>query len=109
MCSWPIIPAATSRARARSITASCSSISTHSATTAGSVANTNPGAAHTMASAGAPSTASEHFTINKEIGMMKVGFIGLGIMGAPMAGHLLAGVHRLYLHDIRNPPYELIE
>ncbi|MEC9045152.1 MAG: 2-hydroxy-3-oxopropionate reductase [Pseudomonadota bacterium] len=25
--------------------------------------------------------------------MMKIGFIGLGIMGAPMAGHLLAGGH----------------
>ena len=27
---------------------------------------------------------------------MKVGFIGLGIMGKPMAGHLLAGGHELY-------------
>jgi 2-hydroxy-3-oxopropionate reductase len=39
----------------------------------------------------------------------KIGFIGLGIMGAPMAGHLLAAGHRLYLHDIKNPPQELIE
>jgi len=39
----------------------------------------------------------------------KVGFIGLGIMGAPMAAHLLAGGHRLYLHDIKNPPFDLIE
>ena len=40
---------------------------------------------------------------------IKVGFIGLGIMGAPMAAHLLAGGHRLYLHDIKNPPFDLIE
>ncbi len=29
---------------------------------------------------------------------MNVGFIGLGIMGAPMAGHLLAAGHTLYVH-----------
>jgi 2-hydroxy-3-oxopropionate reductase len=28
--------------------------------------------------------------------MSKVGFVGLGIMGAPMAGHLQAGGHQLY-------------
>ncbi|MBT3333394.1 MAG: 2-hydroxy-3-oxopropionate reductase [Rhodospirillaceae bacterium] len=31
---------------------------------------------------------------------MKVGFVGLGIMGAPMAGHLQKGGHDLYLHDL---------
>jgi 2-hydroxy-3-oxopropionate reductase len=41
--------------------------------------------------------------------MAKVGFIGLGIMGAPMAGHLQKGGHKLYLHDQKNPPYDLIE
>jgi 2-hydroxy-3-oxopropionate reductase len=41
--------------------------------------------------------------------MAKIGFIGLGIMGAPMAGHLQKGGHKLYLHDHKNPPYELIE
>jgi 2-hydroxy-3-oxopropionate reductase len=41
--------------------------------------------------------------------MAKVGFIGLGIMGAPMAGHLQKGGHKLYLHDHKNPPFELIE
>jgi 2-hydroxy-3-oxopropionate reductase len=30
--------------------------------------------------------------------MSKVGFIGLGIMGAPMAGHLRAGGHELYAY-----------
>jgi 2-hydroxy-3-oxopropionate reductase len=29
--------------------------------------------------------------------MAKIGFIGLGIMGKPMAGHLIAGGHTLYL------------
>jgi 2-hydroxy-3-oxopropionate reductase len=41
--------------------------------------------------------------------MSKIGFIGLGIMGAPMAKHLQQGGHKLYLHDIKNPPFELIE
>ena len=29
---------------------------------------------------------------------LKLGFIGLGVMGAPMAGHLLNAGHVLYLH-----------
>ena len=41
--------------------------------------------------------------------MAKVGFIGLGIMGAPMAQHLQAGGHKLYLHDQKNPPFQLVE
>ena len=35
---------------------------------------------------------------------MKLGFIGLGIMGAPMAGHLLAAGHRLFVHTRRPMP-----
>src|SRR6266576_1635620 len=31
--------------------------------------------------------------------MANVGFIGLGIMGAPMAGHLIKGGHRVCLHS----------
>ena len=31
--------------------------------------------------------------------MSKVGFVGLGIMGGPMAGHLIKGGHTLYLHS----------
>jgi 2-hydroxy-3-oxopropionate reductase len=30
--------------------------------------------------------------------MSALGFIGLGTMGAPMAGHLLRGGHRLFLN-----------
>ena len=41
--------------------------------------------------------------------MAKIGFIGLGIMGAPMAANLQAGGHKLYLHDRKNPPAALIE
>jgi 2-hydroxy-3-oxopropionate reductase len=31
--------------------------------------------------------------------MANVGFIGLGIMGSPMAGHLIQGSHRVFLHS----------
>ena len=41
--------------------------------------------------------------------MTKVGFIGLGIMGGPMAANLQAGGCKLYLHDLKNPPLGLIE
>jgi 2-hydroxy-3-oxopropionate reductase len=41
--------------------------------------------------------------------MSKVGFVGLGIMGAPMAGHLLAAGHELYAYDIRPVPPALVE
>ncbi|NGZ84510.1 2-hydroxy-3-oxopropionate reductase [Duganella aceris] len=41
--------------------------------------------------------------------MSRVGFIGLGIMGGPMAQHLQAGGHKLYLHDLKNPPFALVE
>jgi 2-hydroxy-3-oxopropionate reductase len=41
--------------------------------------------------------------------MSKVGFIGLGIMGAPMAGHLIAGGHEAFLHTNRSVPQELID
>src|SRR5450830_2054703 len=41
--------------------------------------------------------------------MAKVGFIGLGIMGSPMADNLQKGGHKLYLHDQKNPPAALLE
>jgi 2-hydroxy-3-oxopropionate reductase len=40
---------------------------------------------------------------------MKVGFIGLGIMGRPMAGHVLAAGHELYAHDHKPVPKELTD
>jgi len=39
---------------------------------------------------------------------MKIAFIGLGIMGRPMAGHLLDGGHDLYLHDLKPLPQDLV-
>jgi 2-hydroxy-3-oxopropionate reductase len=42
--------------------------------------------------------------------MSKIAFIGLGIMGRPMAGHLQVGGHQLYLVKHRSPlPAELLE
>jgi len=41
--------------------------------------------------------------------MSKIGFIGLGIMGAPMAGHLLTGGHELYLYDVKSPVKSLVD
>ncbi len=42
--------------------------------------------------------------------MAKIGFIGLGIMGAPMAGHLIDGGHELFSSVRRTPaPAELVD
>ncbi len=42
--------------------------------------------------------------------MSKIGFIGLGIMGRPMAGHLQAGGHELFIVKHSSPlPSELVE
>jgi 2-hydroxy-3-oxopropionate reductase len=38
---------------------------------------------------------------------MQLGFIGLGIMGAPMAGHLLAAGHQLFVHTRSKVPEAL--
>ncbi|MGH8763328.1 MAG: 2-hydroxy-3-oxopropionate reductase [Nitrosospira sp.] len=40
---------------------------------------------------------------------MNIGFIGLGIMGKPMAGHLIKGGHALFLHSRSGVPKELLE
>jgi len=37
----------------------------------------------------------------------KLGFIGLGIMGKPMAGHLVAAGHEVFLHSRSGVPQEL--
>jgi len=41
--------------------------------------------------------------------MTAVGFIGLGIMGAPMASHLVAAGHRVTGFDVHRPAVELLE
>ncbi len=40
---------------------------------------------------------------------MKIGFIGLGIMGAPMAGHLIKAGHEVFLHSRSNIPGALVD
>ena len=40
---------------------------------------------------------------------MKLGFIGLGIMGKPMAGHLLAGGHEVFAYSRSGVPAELLQ
>src|SRR5688500_2214752 len=40
---------------------------------------------------------------------MKIGFIGLGIMGKPMAGRLIDGGHTLFLHSRSGVPEELLK
>lgn len=40
---------------------------------------------------------------------LKIGFIGLGVMGAPMAGHLLAAGHQLFLHTRGKLPSALAD
>src|SRR5690349_1063117 len=39
---------------------------------------------------------------------MKIGFVGLGIMGTPMAEHLINGGHELYLYSIPSVPSSLV-
>ena len=41
--------------------------------------------------------------------MADVGFIGLGIMGRPMAGHLLAAGHRLFVYSRTSVPDDLLK
>ncbi|MEY3418560.1 MAG: hypothetical protein RJA46_331 [Pseudomonadota bacterium] len=38
---------------------------------------------------------------------LKLGFIGLGIMGAPMAGHLVAAGHQVFINTRSKIPEEL--
>ena len=40
---------------------------------------------------------------------MKIGFIGLGIMGSPMAGHLIEAGHELSLYTLGQVPAALVE
>ena len=40
---------------------------------------------------------------------MKIGFIGIGIMGAPMAEHLLDAGHEVAVNDINAIPQELLD
>src|SRR5258708_17043315 len=109
MSSSPTIPAATNLGPERSPTPSCSAISTRSDIAAGLDANTSRGLPPPKASDG---TRCKQWTLSRapirKIKMIDVGFIGLGIMGRPMAGHLQAAGHRLFLHDIVPVAQELV-
>ena len=41
--------------------------------------------------------------------MADIGFIGLGIMGSPMAGQLIKGGHRVHLHSRSGAPQALVD
>ena len=41
--------------------------------------------------------------------MANVGFIGLGIMGSPMTGHLIKGGHRVHLYSRSSVPQALVD
>lgn len=41
--------------------------------------------------------------------MANIGFIGLGIMGAPMAGHLISGGHTVFTYTRSDTPKQLLE
>jgi len=40
---------------------------------------------------------------------MKIGFIGLGVMGRPMAGHLIAAGHDVFMHRVKEASQHLVE
>ena len=40
---------------------------------------------------------------------LKLGFIGLGIMGTPMAGHLLKAGHKLFVHSASSVPADVVK
>ncbi|MCC7227137.1 MAG: NAD(P)-binding domain-containing protein, partial [Burkholderiaceae bacterium] len=41
--------------------------------------------------------------------MSKIGFVGLGIMGTPMAEHLIKAGHEVFLFSIPSIPASLVE
>lgn len=40
---------------------------------------------------------------------MKIGFIGLGVMGRPMAGHLITAGHEVFLHRVKDVSQHLVD
>ncbi len=51
----------------------------------------------------------QHIAMTTNTSPLKLGFIGLGIMGAPMAGHLLAAGHSLFVKTRSKVPAALLE
>jgi 2-hydroxy-3-oxopropionate reductase len=50
---------------------------------------------------------NEEGSIHMTTQSLNLGFIGLGIMGAPMAGHLIKAGHKLFVHTHGKPPAEI--
>src|SRR5512137_1759994 len=46
-----------------------------------------------------PATGTASTARTQGMQTLDIGFVGLGVMGAPMAGHLARAGHRLRLHD----------
>ena len=40
---------------------------------------------------------------------MDIGFVGLGVMGRPMAAHLIDAGHQLHLNRVKEPSQFLVE
>jgi 2-hydroxy-3-oxopropionate reductase len=55
-----------------------------------------------------PARADARLSPSRQGGHMKLGFIGLGIMGAPMCGHLIAAGHTLVVHTRSRVPEALV-
>ncbi len=105
-CSWPTTRVATSRAPARSTTPSCSHTSTRIGYRGWIGCEYKPVAAYRGRPRLAPAArrltaASPQENLAMTSQSLKLGFIGLGIMGAPMAGHLIKAGHQLFVHTHR--------
>src|SRR5687767_5596977 len=100
-----------SPAPARSTTASSSPCSPARAMTAGSGVSTSQQQRPRLGWAGLPPTARAQLElpIKKESRIMKVGFIGLGIMGKPMALNLRKGGHELFAQTRSGVPQDLLD
>ena len=83
--------------------------STRSAIPAGSAANTSRRARPRTGSAGSLALTARRPATDEDANDMEIGFIGLGVMGAPMAGHLIKAGHKLHLYIAPRPPPELAE
>jgi 2-hydroxy-3-oxopropionate reductase len=55
-----------------------------------------------------PKAITSFFKSTGEFSMSKLGFIGLGIMGAPMAAHLIKAEHEVFLHTRSKVPADLL-
>src|SRR4051794_23742392 len=83
----------------RSTIPSCLKLSTAKAIPDGSAANTSQPPQPQPVLGGPHGIWAHKRKQRRGVIVMKVGFIGLGIMGRPMAGHLIKGGHEVFLHS----------